>query len=69
VAVIKAELSNGALLLGLSAMNIAKLKEGLPIVFDGRPFGLASDVIIMYGETEEAIASEIMTHTGVGGSG
>lgn len=66
---IKAKLSNGALLLGLSRGNIRRLTQGEPIIFDGRPFGLPADVIIMFGETEDAITAEIMKFTGTEGSG
>jgi hypothetical protein len=65
---IKAQLSNGAVLLGLSFMNVEKLKQGKPIKFDGRSFGFPGDVIIVYGETEEAIAKEILGATGTEGS-
>ena len=58
---IKAQLSNGALFIGLSDLNIEKLKENRPIVFDGRPFGFQSDVIIVWGTTEEAIARELLS--------
>ena len=66
---IKAHLSDGSFLMGLSALNVQKLKEGLPIVFDGRPFGLSGQVIIVYGETEDQIMKDFLMASGVGGSG
>ena len=55
--------------MGLSALNVQKLKQGLPIVFDGRPFGISGRIIIVYGETEEQIMKDVLTASGVGGSG
>lgn len=56
---IKAKLSNGAIILGLSALNIERLKADSPIKFDGRPLGFPGDVFIVYGETEVAILHEL----------
>jgi len=66
---IKAKLSDGTLILGLSALNIAKLKEGMPILFDGRPVGLVGYVAILYGETEDDIMREIHNELHIGGTG
>jgi hypothetical protein len=57
--VIKAVLSNGSLLIGLSAENIKRLQRDMPIVFDARPFGLKAEIIIVAGETEQAILDEL----------
>lgn len=57
---IKAKLSNGMLILGLSRINVIRLMGGLPIKFDGRPFGFPGDVGIVFGETEDAIAKELL---------
>jgi hypothetical protein len=65
LSMVKAHLSNGAVLFGLSFMNVEKLKQGKPIKFDGRPFGFPGDVIIVYGETEQIIARDILEATGV----
>ena len=65
---VKAKLSNGAILLGLSAENIKRLIKGMPIKFDGRPVGFPGDVIIMNGDTEDAIAKVIMAATDVASS-
>lgn len=61
---IKARLSNGTIVLGLSARNLERLKGGEPILFDGRRFGFAGNVAILYGETEEAIAKDLLAHSG-----
>jgi hypothetical protein len=65
---VKSKLSDGSMLLGLSKMNVERLVEGKPIMFDGKQFGWPSRVIIMYGETEEKIVEEIMRYSGTEGS-
>jgi hypothetical protein len=62
--VIKALLSNGAIVLGLSEMNVRELKKGRPIRFDGRPMGFQGTVFICYGETEVAILHELQQAEG-----
>lgn len=57
---IKAKLSNGTLILGLTAENVMRMKEGKPIKFDGRPFGYPGTIGICYGETEEAIVQDLV---------
>jgi hypothetical protein len=44
-------------LLGLSHGNLDRLRNGEPIMFDGRPYGIPMDVVIMAGETEARIAA------------
>lgn len=44
------------ILLGLSAENIERLKADEAVTFNGAPLGIDSDVAIVYGETELAIA-------------
>jgi hypothetical protein len=61
---IKAKLSNNTLILGLSAMNIDRLKSGMPIKFDARPFGYAGEIAIIFGETEEHIAKDLLRVSG-----
>lgn len=61
---IKARLDNGMVILGLSEINIQKLKEGFPIKFDGRPLGFPGDVGIVYGETEIAILHDLQKSAG-----
>jgi hypothetical protein len=48
------------LILGLSRLNVDRLTQGMPIKFDGRPFGFAGDVGIVFGETEDAIAEQLL---------
>jgi len=52
-------------LLGLSEMNIGKLREGKPIHIFGSELGIAHDIIIMWGQTEDAMAEEITKHFGI----
>ncbi len=61
---IKARLSNGTLILGLSAVNLERLKANEPILFDGRPFGFSGNIGIVYGETEEAITRDLLRASG-----
>lgn len=42
---------------GLSAVNLAKLREGLPIHIDLDSIGGSGEVYIMFGETEDALAA------------
>jgi hypothetical protein len=56
------------MVLGLSAGNVRKLKDGMPIIFDGSPFGWPADVLILYGETEADIAKQLLRETGVASS-
>jgi hypothetical protein len=45
---------------GLSALNVERIKEGKPIYIslDEMKLPLSADVLIVYGETEEAILEE-----------
>ena len=56
--------SGNVLIMGLSKLNIQKLQEGKPIVFDGKEFGHKMveqfKFVIMAGETEETIYSDIL---------
>lgn len=56
---IKAKLSNGDLILGLSEMNLQRLREGKPIVFDARPMGYDGNIGIIYGKTEQTMLDDI----------
>jgi hypothetical protein len=47
------------IILGLSDGNITKLKAGQPIPIDLTTFGLSGELLIMYGETEQAIVDEL----------
>ncbi len=62
----KIELDNGKVAIGfaLSAKNIELLKEKKPIKVDLNEMGLNADILIMYGETEEAIIEELKPFIG-----
>jgi hypothetical protein len=52
--------SNKVSVLGLSQMNLQKLQEGMPIVFDAADVELGrGKILIVYGETEEAIIGDL----------
>ncbi len=61
---IKARLSDGTLILGLSAENLKRLQQGKPILFDGHQLGYPGKIAIVYGETEDAIAKDLLRETG-----
>ena len=52
---IRALLSNGMFVLGIDAENIRRLKAGQPIVVCLAELGGKNDVVIVYGETRQAI--------------
>jgi hypothetical protein len=48
-------------ILGISEMNVQKLKEGMPILVDLKDVnGVECKVSIIYGETEDAIAKDLL---------
>jgi hypothetical protein len=49
---------------GLSAMNLVKLKEGLPIHFALEPLGGHGDILIFSGETEAIMCEELLALLG-----
>ena len=51
-------------LLGLSEMNLTKLREGKPIHIFGSELGIAQDIIIFWGPTEDALAADLSKHFG-----
>lgn len=58
---IKAKLTNGDLLFGLSKENVNRLQKGQPIQFNLKDMGLEDrKVLIMYGETEQDIMAELI---------
>ncbi len=60
---IKAKLNNGDLVFGLSQINIEKLQEGSPIVFNLKDMGLEDrKVMIFYGETEAKMYEDMVDH-------
>lgn len=44
--------------MGLSELNIRKLKEGMPILVDDPTF-FKGKIVIMYGKTEQAIMEDL----------
>ena len=63
---IKARAGN-AIVLGLSKINLDRLKEGKPIAFDGEEIGIPHRrIFIMYGETELEIIHELEEATSNG---
>lgn len=48
---IKARLSNGTFILGITADNVQQLKEGKPILVSLGQLGGTDDIMIMYGDT------------------
>lgn len=60
---IKAKLSNGDLVFGLSEENVRRLKEGQPVKINLKDMGLEDrNILIVYGETEEKIYEEMLPH-------
>lgn len=58
---IKAKMSNGDLVFGLTSENINKLKDKQPIVINLKDLGLEDKkIIITYGETEDQIYIEML---------
>jgi hypothetical protein len=49
-------------ILGLSEGNLGELRKGHPIVIELAPFGLEGRVLLMWGETEQAITQELAKH-------
>lgn len=47
------------IMLGLSAGNIERLKQGKPVQILKEELGIGFDIGIMYGETEQAIVDEL----------
>jgi hypothetical protein len=50
------------LVLGLSELNLARLKEGHPIVAELSVIGMDNRVLIFYGKTELDMAAELEKH-------
>lgn len=60
---VKAKMNNGDLVFGLSEENLKRLKEKQPILINLKEMGLESrNVIITYGETEEAIYKDMLEY-------
>lgn len=61
---LRARLSNGVFVLGIDAENVKRLKEGKAIMVSLGQLGGTDDVVIMYGETVDAIAQELQRASG-----
>ena len=60
---IKATLSNGDLVFGLSKENLTRLEKGEPIVFNLKDMGLEDRrVMICFGETEQDLYNDMKEH-------
>ena len=56
---IKARIGD-TVIFGLSRLNLEKLQEGKPIMFDGEQVGIeGTKLVIMFGETEQAIMDDL----------
>lgn len=61
---IKAKLTDGSIILGLSRLNCGKLLQGKPIVLQLSELGLpAQKIIIVGGENEQSIMDELTRYT------
>lgn len=49
-------------ILGLSEMNVQKLKEGHPIAVEMEELGFTGKLAIVYGETEDSLAEQFRAH-------
>jgi hypothetical protein len=56
---IRARLTNGAFILGLTRENIERLQLGKPIIVSLAQLGGTDDVCIMFGETQQDIMREL----------
>lgn len=62
---VKAKLSDGTVILGLEEENIKRLKENQPMFLDLSQFGIEQKILIVYGETTEAIHEDLKRHFSV----
>ncbi|RPJ39493.1 MAG: hypothetical protein EHM35_02285 [Planctomycetaceae bacterium] len=51
-------------LIGLSNMNISRLREGKPLHIFGAELGTSHDIIIAWGNTEDDITKELRPYFG-----
>lgn len=62
---------NGTVILGLSDLNLTRLREGKPIQFSlselGLDIGGSNQLFILHGETEESICRELGIDPKTGG--
>jgi hypothetical protein len=57
--------ASGLIILGLSHVNLARLKDGRPIAFDGAEIGIpGTQIVIFAGETEQSMVSQMQEFIG-----
>jgi len=61
---LRARASNGVFILGLDAENVRNLKDGQPILLSLAELGGKDDIMIVYGETLEAIKKDLEAASG-----
>lgn len=61
---LRARTTDGTFILGLDAENVRRLQAGKPILVSLGQIGGTDDVLIVYGETIEAIAAELERASG-----
>jgi len=54
---------NPFILLGLSFDNLDRLRDDKPIVFDGRPYGIEMEVVIVAAKTERMLMDRFIGPT------
>ena len=58
---LRARTKGGTVILGLSAENVKRLRAGQPMHFSLADIGIDQDIVMLYGETEAAIAEQLNT--------
>lgn len=62
---IKAKLTDGTLIFGLSKLNVEKLQQGMPILINLKDMELEDrKIVILYGETEDQIMINLPFNVG-----
>ena len=56
---IRARLRSGTIVLGLSRLNVERMQAGKPMHFSLSDLGIDTDVLIVFGETEQTIAASL----------
>lgn len=63
-AALKTKSGRSLVILGLSHVNLQRLKEGKAIKIDGNELGISVDISIFSGETEQTMAKDIAEFIG-----
>ena len=61
---IRARTSDGTFILGVTAENVRRLRDGQPIAVDLAQLGGTDKVLIVYGETAEKIMADLREASG-----